>query len=233
LILQEQMMNQNKINLTSSILILLFTFFLALLASRMAILSFSIILLYSLTHQLQKRKRVPNVLALACVLIAFLALIWFNPVARFRVIQEPRITGLKIHRQVSQWNSVNLRLLEWQASWSIIKKTWLTGVGTGDGQNAMKLYYASYNPSTMDMDFNSHNQYFETILELGIIGLISLLCCFFLPGFRPWNSILYLSFILLFSLMCLTESMLARQKGIVFFTLFQSLFLSVRSAAPR
>jgi len=232
LILQEQMMNQNKINLTSSILILLFTFFLALLASRMAILSFSIILLYSLTHQLQKRKRVPNVLALACVLIAFLGLIWFNPVARFRVIQEPRITGLKIHRQVSQWNSVNLRLLEWQASWSIIKKTWLTGVGTGDGQNAMKLYYASYNPSTMDMDFNSHNQYFETILELGIIGLISLLCCFFLPGFRPWNSILYLSFILLFSLMCLTESMLARQKGIVFFTLFQSLFLTVKPATP-
>jgi O-antigen ligase len=226
------MMDQKKIHVVSMLLIVLFTFFLALLASRMAILSFSIILLYFITNQIQKRKWVPNVLALACVLIALMGLTWLNPVARFRVIQEPRVTGLRIHQQVTQWNSVNLRLLEWQASLSTIKKSWFLGVGTGDGQDAMKTYYASYNSSTVKMDFNSHNQYFETILELGIIGLISLLGCLFLPVFRPGHSILYFSFILLFGLMCLTESMLARQKGIVFFMIFQSLFLSVRSTAP-
>jgi len=211
LILLEQMMDQNKINRVSMLLIVFFTSFLALLAARMAIVSFAIILLYFITNQLQKRKWIPNVVALTCILITFLGLIWLNPVSRFRVIQEPQVTRLKIHQQVTQWNSVNLRLLEWQASWSIVKKSWLIGVGTGDGQDAMKRYYASFNASTMNMDFNSHNQYFETLIELGMIGF----------------------FILLFSLMCLTESMLARQKGIVFFTLFQSLFLSVRFTAPR
>ena len=160
-------------------------------------------------------------------------MIWLNPVTRFRVIQEPRATGLKIHHQVTQWNSVNLRLLEWQASWDIIKKSWFAGVGTGDGQDALKSYYASFNASTMDMDYNSHNQYLQTIIELGVMGLISLLLCFFLPAFRQDYSILYFSFILLFSLLCLTECMLARQKGIIFFTLFQSLFLNGGSATPR
>ncbi len=233
LILLERMIDQNEVDRMSLLLIVLFTFFLALLASRMAILSFAIILVYFIVNQLQKRKWVPNVLALSCVLIAFIGLIWLNPVTRFRVIQEPNTTGMMIHRQVTQWNSVNLRLLEWQASWNIIKKSWLTGVGTGDGQDALKSYYASFNASTMNMDFDSHNQYLQAIIELGIIGFISLLCCFFLPVFRPGHSILYVSFILLFSLMCLTESMLARQKGIVFFTLFQSLFLSVRPAPSR
>jgi len=232
LILLEQMMDQNKITRVSLLLVVLFTFFLALLASRMAILSFALILFYFITNQLQKRKWVPSVVALTCILIAFLGLIWLNPVSRFRVIQEPLTTRLEIHQQVTQWNSVTQRLLEWQASWSIIKKSWLTGVGTGDGQDALKTYYVSFNASTMEMDFNSHNQYLQTIIELGMIGLFSLLCCFFLPVIRPGYSILYLSFVLLFSLMCLTESMLARQKGIVFFTLFQSLFLSVRPIAP-
>ena len=228
LILLERIMDQNKVSNESIALILLFTFFLALLASRMAILSFIIILVYFIVNQFQKRKWVPNILTLGCVLIVFAGLIWLNPVSRFRVIQEPNATGLKIHQQVTRWNSVNLRLLEWQASWNTVKKSWLTGVGTGDRQDALKGYYASFNTSTMNMDFDSHNQYIQTIMELGMVGFTSLLVCFFLAAFRSEHSILYLSFILLFSLMCLTECMLARQKGIVFFTLFQSLFLGVR-----
>jgi hypothetical protein len=228
LILLDTMIAQNKINTVSIVLISLFIFFLALLASRMAILSFGIILVYFIVNQLRKRKWFPNVLALSCVLVVFTALIWLNPVSRFRVIQEPKNTGLEIHQRLTQWNSVNLRLLEWRASWNIIKKSWFAGVGTGDAQDALKRYYASFNTSTRNMDFDSHNQYFQTIIELGFMGIFSLLVCFFLPAFRPGHSILYLSFILLFSLMCLTESMLARQKGIVFFTLFQSLFIAVR-----
>jgi hypothetical protein len=233
LILLDRIRDRNKINAAPLLLIALFTFFLALLASRMAILSFVFILVYFIADQLKKKRWVPNALTLSCVLIVFPVLIWLNPVSRFRVIQEPNGTGMEIHQQVTQWNSVNLRLLEWQASWNIIKGSWLTGVGTGDGQDALKSYYASYNASTINMSFDAHNQYFQTFIELGIMGLISLLLCLFLPAFRPGHSILYISFILLFSLMCLTESMLARQKGIVFFTLFQSLFLTVQPTLPR
>ena len=230
LILLERMIDQTKIEWISIALISLFIFFLGLLASRMAILSFVIILVYLMVTQHQKIPGIPRVTALGCVLVAFAGLIWLNPVSRFRVIQEPKATGLEIHQEVTQWNSVNLRLLEWQASWNIIKKSWITGVGTGDGQDALEGYYASFNASTRNMDFDSHNQYMQTFIELGMMGFISLLFCFFLPAFRPGYSMLQISFILLFSLMCLTESMLARQKGIVFFTLFQSLFLTVKPA---
>jgi O-antigen ligase len=228
LILLERMMDQTKVEWISVVLLSLFIFYLALLASRTAILSFVIILVYLMVNQLQKSPWNSKVSVLGCVLITFGGLIWLNPVSRFRIIQEPKATGLEIHQEVTQWNSVNLRLLEWQASWNIIKKSWITGVGTGDGQDALKGYYASFNTSTRNMDFDSHNQYLQTVIELGMMGFISLLLCLFLPAFRPGYSTLHLSFILLFGLMCLTESMLARQKGIVFFTLFQSLFLTVQ-----
>src|SRR5438105_8194252 len=90
---------------------------------------------------------------------------------------------------------------------------------------AMDNFYSLYNSSTRGLIHNAHNQYLQVWMESGLIGLIAFLCCLFAGLFRLRNDPAYVSFILIFSLMCFTESFGERQKGIVFFTLFQTLYL--------
>jgi hypothetical protein len=126
---------------------------------------------------------------------------------------------------------VNYRLLEWEGSWSIIRDNPLFGVGTSGWKIAMSKFYSSYNSSTSGLMYNSHNQFLQTWMENGILALVVFAFCLFGSLFRPPADQSYVVFILIFSLMCLTESIVERQKGIVFFTLFQSLFLGLQNAS--
>ena len=75
------------------------------------------------------------------------------------------------------WNSVSFRLLEWRASLSTVAKSPILGTGTGDGQAALHDYYSTYNTSTTGLTYNAHNQYLQTTIELGLVGLLLLLIC--------------------------------------------------------
>ncbi|HLZ17485.1 MAG TPA: hypothetical protein VKQ08_10615, partial [Cyclobacteriaceae bacterium] len=55
--------------------------------------------------------------------------------------------------------------------------------------------------------------------------LVAFLFCLYAGLVRLRHDPAYVPFILIFSLMCLTESVGERQKGVVFFMLFQVLFL--------
>ena len=198
--------------------------FIALLSSRMAILSFAGSAIYLTIVKIRKKeaKGILSIVSLSFFLMIFL---WLNPVARFRVIEEPMITTYHANQTVTNWNSVSYRLLEWEGSWSVIKTHWFGGVGTGGGKLAMKNFYAHYNNSTVGLDYNAHDQYLQTWMESGFLGLIAFLFCLWIGLFRFQQDSSYVCFILIFSLMCLTESIGERQKGIVFFALFQVLFL--------
>ncbi len=231
LFLVERMTRTHQVKMGYLGLIGLFVIVLSFLTSRMAIVSIVVLLCYFIFRYREARLQ-PGVLAGGALVLLF-GLIWLNPVSRFRTIQEPSATMLQINSGTGQWNSVNLRLLEWRASAAAIRTNGLIGVGTGDAQTKLNEYYAGYANQAKTLNYNAHNQYLQTTIELGIPGLLLLLNCIFLPFARIQRSTLYTSFIILFSLMCLTESMLARQKGIVFFTLFQSLFLSGKSETGR
>lgn len=203
---------------------LLMASFIALLSSRMAILSFGVSAAY-LTATKIREKEAKGILPIVSVSVFLALFLWLNPVARFRIIEEPMMTTYQANKKVTQWNSVSYRLLEWEGSWSLIKAHWLGGVGTGGGALAMKNFYAHYNSSTVGLDYNAHNQYLQTWMESGLLGLLAFLGCLGIGLLRLPDNPSYAGFILIFSLMCLTESMGERQKGIVFFTLFQVMFL--------
>ncbi len=203
---------------------LLMVFCLALLASRMAIIAFTGAAIYLGLKKIQERHRWTFVLivSFSFILAAFL---WVNPVARFRLVEEPMITTYQSNQSVTNWNSVSYRLLEWEGSWSVIRAHWFGGVGTGGGKRAMADFYAHYNSSTVGLALNAHNQYLQTWMESGFTRVIRF---FTLLGGGPFTIAKdpsYVCFIIIFSLMCMTESIGERQKGIVFFTLFQVLFL--------
>ena len=78
----------------------------------------------------------------------------------------------------------------------------------------------------IEFKFNAHNQYMQTMLGHGIPGLFCLLAIILLQLFEAFkrSDLLYLSFVLLFSMAGLTESMLNRNKGIMFFLVFSFVF---------
>ena len=196
--------------------------FLVLLATRMAIVAFGCTAIYLLIT-----KNLKPVLLIVSAFLIGIVLVWCNPVARFRLIEEPMDTNYHTVAGITNWNSVSFRLLEWRGSWSVIRAHWFAGVGTGGGTKALDNFYAHHQANSVALGLNAHNQYLQTWMESGLLGIIAFLLCLTVGLFTLRNDPSYVSFILIFSLMCLTESVGERQKGIVFFLLFQVLFLGL------
>ena len=220
---------ERKLGLVKMIAILVMIGFVGLLASRIAVLAFVATALYWMVSDAMTGK-IKRVVYFFFGALAFGTLVWFNPVARFRVVEEPLSTPISIDKNTTEWNSVNYRLLEWRGAWSIICKNPILGVGTGDGNQTLKKFYSNYNASTTSVDYDAHNQYLQTWLETGLFGLAFLLLCLFLPWVRSISQTTDISFIIIFSSMCLTESVLNRQKGIIFFSFFFALLLSTKKS---
>lgn len=132
------------------------------------------------------------------------------------------------------FESINFRYLTWESSWIALKQdnNWLTGVGTGDTQKTLNEIYQlklnEHERNHIAMGYNSHNQYFTTWLNLGLIFFLILVYQFFYSLHIYYRAGLRIGiyFILIVMISCVTESMLERQQGIVFYTFFQLLFFS-------
>ena len=105
----------------------------------------------------------------------------------------------------------------------------LFGYGQGDTQNYLDYYFYSYNlgPNWYE-DYNVHNQYIHILITYGIFVLIVFLLymTFSLYIAVINNNLLYLFFILICSFVFVFEVLLVRNKGIIFFYFFNTLFLT-------
>jgi O-antigen ligase len=123
-----------------------------------------------------------------------------------------------------------LRLMKWDCCLDILKDNWLLGVGTGDIQdNLDQCYKAKKYTYLTDQDrhYNAHNQYFQTWLGLGIVGLLWFVALLIYPMYAAWQRqyYLHLGFIVMFAIVCTTESTLPVHKGVVFFMFFSMVLL--------
>ena len=147
-------------------------------------------------------------------------------------IFEPSQSTIVLDKDSSlgrSWGGKALRVAIWTCSYDIAKRHWVTGVGTGDVQDSLqkayenrKFYFASiYNR------YNAHNQYLQMLLATGITGLAILICCILYP---LWNyrdhfaGNTYLLFLLLFAVIGFTETILEVNKGIIWYSFFNSIF---------
>lgn len=124
---------------------------------------------------------------------------------------------------------LTLRVLLWKLGAHELQehKNLLLGFSPGDAGTYMNKAYVKHNMAPMWFeDYNMHNQYVQTLLELGIVGLLSLLLMLVYPMiFRGhvYSEFLLFSFTCLISLAFMSEVLMGLNKGIVFIAFFYSL----------
>jgi O-antigen ligase len=124
---------------------------------------------------------------------------------------------------IGDWTGVTIRLAIWKCAWDAVKETPFYGNGTGDAEEKLSESYAR-NKFLLGgaQNFNAHNQYIESYLLHGAIGLFVLLIVHLVPllhSFRARNWLMIM-FITVMLMGYLTEAILSVQKGVVFFSFF-------------
>lgn len=130
------------------------------------------------------------------------------------------------------------RKATWIYAIEVIKEKGVLGVGTGKATKYLHEKAIANNDAWLaERKLNYHNQYLQTIASTGIFGLILLLLwlkSYFLGALRNVNWKLCCAFMLL-GISLLTESMLLRQAGVLFFAflmLFQDATPENKLASP-
>lgn len=165
--------------------------------------------------------------------IALLAVLSLSPLGeRFRDVIDTRLELAKVDsfRYDTDFDGLSMRLTFWRIAFEILdeQNAWLFGVGPGDSQPALTAKYIEKgiytgNPNFGDVGYrnhNTHNQYVETGLKSGLIGLLTLLVLILLPvliAARKKHMAL-LTFQLLFAWLMLSEAVFERQKGLSLYT---------------
>jgi len=141
--------------------------------------------------------------------------------------------GANQYQYDSPLNGLNLRLIQWRFGLEILNESndWITGVGIHEAQKKLNQKYVQYGlytgyEGTSDtgyLNYNFHNQYIETLVRSGIIGLMILLTMFVRLFLLPKSTLFAVNWIIFICFVFfMTESALERQLGIVYFCLIYS-----------
>ncbi|HYJ37497.1 MAG TPA: O-antigen ligase family protein [Chitinophagaceae bacterium] len=127
------------------------------------------------------------------------------------------------------WGGKSIRFAIWECSGDILKKHWLTGVGTGDVQDSLQAAYANrkFYFAAFHNKYNAHNQYLEMWLANGLAGILIFILCLAVPlvmHIRQASAMDYSLFLCLILVMSITESFLNVNKGTIMYSLFNSIF---------
>ncbi len=159
------------------------------------------------------------------LLVASFSLIMIQKSSRLQAMME---SVEKISENGSAGESTTgVRYEIWKIAWDKIKDNWMYGVGAGDIKPTIfEIYKEKDLEVAIRKNLNVHNQYLETFLGQGIIGLSLLLALMFFGlqvavKRKEW---FFSVFILLIGMSFAPESMLNNQSGVIFFAFFYSLF---------
>lgn len=208
------------------ILLGFFFFMMVLLQGRINLLALVFVLgagtlVYAIRQKAYKWLVLP-----ALPVLLFIGLLLFGPATiKERYFQLPDFSYDISGRE---FNSATYRLAEWSSALDVLAEHPWVGAGIGDGRQALiNAYQENRFWVGMEERYNAHNQYLETALSVGLIGLLLLLV---LCGYYGLLSIkrkdyLSLSLLLFFMVSMLTESMLERSWAVILFNSYFPLLL--------
>jgi len=202
--------------------LVLFTIMIFLLQSRAVMLTAIFIIIFEIGRTIFVSKRHCTLKIILAILTVGLILIFALSNVRFSPFNKTAIDKSEV-----ELKSANIRIEIWHKSAIIIKENFLFGVGNGDVKDVL---ISNYNTPSLaeakEKGFNAHNQFMETTLGLGIIGLVMLAAILSLPFFKKRNFIdfpISTIFLLIIISGFIFESMFNAIAGVSFFGLFYSL----------
>lgn len=208
------------------LLILYFTIFIMLLSSRIIILGICVVYLFLIIKSIMKKRPSFGLVTGVISIVLIILLLLVNPITNYRGIKEIHSTTFKIEPGTHYATAAQIRVsLWWLAIKSLQHTNPLIGSGTGDVQKMMAATSAEFDITNIINSFDPHNQFLYTWLANGIPALLVLIACLSLAAWWSWTKrdLLVLGFLFLFCLVCMTESALELQKGIVFYALMSGL----------
>lgn len=179
--------------------------------------------------------------------LAILCLLLMLPlVSRLGFIQDPKpsMAFSKSFSGLPEPNGLQLRLIFLRFGVEILneQEAWRSGTGMTRAQTLLNYkirYHGMYlgtqvGTDTGYLNYNFHNQWMETLVRQGIVGLILLIAAMITPlvCVRERFS-LPLMVLPVFLTLFLTESVLERQAGLVLVCLYLSSFLLSQSQFPK
>lgn len=220
---KEETERPHKILAYSSLIvsIIILTAYLFILQSRSGLLGL-ILLTVGVLHVIffKLRRYLLGVVLLSCIAAVVATILLVVPTSQHRL--SDTLAKVAAHDQSDE------RYIISKASFNVVKENMPWGVGVGDRMDelvaeyqrmgAEKQYWRRYNP---------HNQFVDTLMTTGILGLLVLSVILILPAIdciRNKNY-LFLAFLFIVTLSALFESILERQMGINFFCFLYFLFM--------
>ena len=199
-----------------------------LLSSKAGIIGLGLIILLQMIMVFSKRNLIkPGILiTLLSMLLFYLCFTMFSYTSSRFVRMQKAVAG-ESGTLGNTKDGSNERIAVWSSAIEIIREHPLLGVGTGDVKDQLMSTYSRNNYMvTLKQMLNAHNQYLQTFIALGLPGILTLLAMLVIPGYMAIKrkSFLYRSFIALFALNILFESMLETQAGVVFYAFFNTFF---------
>lgn len=161
-----------------------------------------------------------------------------------RVVELTQLNGIEnldkvkndnylVLEDILEFNGTSLRLTLWYIGVRELDKkdSWLLGLTPGDQKQLLNVEFERVGIHPHYYGYNLHNQFIQTLVESGIVGLLIYLIwqlLYFIKSIKSRNYLL-LSFIAAFFIFQQTESIIERSKGIVFFVFFLILLQQVKS----
>jgi|GEM_PF-1312759 len=130
-------------------------------------------------------------------------------------------------------SDLDTRAVHWKSALQLINNNNLIiGAGTGDGHTGLYEQYLENGFETGYINqYNAHNQFLESTLYYGVLGLLALVSIFLLGLIRSLKNrdVLAFSTITIIAVFMCTESLLERHSGIVFVSFIIALILPLKT----
>lgn len=199
--------------------------FLHTIAARTGLVSFyiSVIAIIFIFIFTQKKYLVGIVLGLSFLI--FLALsVFFVPPLQKRMVNMKEDLGRYYRNEDINHYSISMRFAALNAAYKVFLKNPIIGVGPADVPDEIQKQHIKDHSKLYDyyQRMEPHNQFMLTAVSLGILGLFSLCLVMFFPmmGIFERKNYVFFLFLIIMLISMQFESVLERQLGVTFFTLF-------------
>jgi O-antigen ligase len=200
------------------------------LSSRSAIISTGVISLFAIPLLLlQGRKKL--LLFIASLAISLVAIMVISQISS---LKKRYISDLEndLAYYTNPADQSESRMLRWGLEWQLIQQSPFIGYGSGAEINILKdKYFENKFYKSYIVELNAHSQYLSFLIRAGIPGLLFFLYVLFY-GFAnaiKRKDFIFLSFMIIITLVSVSENILDLNKGVFFYAFFYPLFLLATS----